>query len=118
LIGTKSNRAAIGARVTVHTSKLAQIDEVRGGGSYASSNDLRLHFGLGDDAVMKKVEIQWPSGLKEVLLNVAGDAIYEVVEGEGIKSTATLPPPDSTVRGLASPQRRARPTKPESVSSP
>lgn len=94
LIGTRSNRAAIGTRVTVHTSKLTQIDEVRGGGSYASSNDLRLHFGLGADSVMKKVEIQWPSGLKEELQNVSGDAIHEIVEGQGIKNTIPLPPPD------------------------
>ena len=47
LMGTKSNRAAIGARVTVRAGKLVQIGEVRGGGSYLSQNDLRVHFGLG-----------------------------------------------------------------------
>jgi hypothetical protein len=94
LIGTRSNRAAIGARVTVVTSNMTQIDEVRGGGSYASSNDLRLHFGLGDDSVMKQVEIRWPSGLKEELHNLSGDAIYEIVEGQGIKNTIPLPAPN------------------------
>lgn len=84
LVGTKSNREAIGARMTVTTSKMTQIDEVRGGGSYLSSNDPRLHFGLGQDAEMKKVEIQWPSGQKDVLENVPGDAIYTIVEGKGI----------------------------------
>ncbi len=94
LIGGKSNRAAIGARVTVHTSGMTQIDEVRGGGSYLSSNDQRLHFGLGSDAAMKKVEISWPSGLREELKNVAGDAIYTIVEGKGITNTIKLPPPE------------------------
>ena len=92
MIGTRSNRAAIGARVTVVTSKMTQIDEVRGGGSYASSNDLRLHFGLGDDSVMKQVEIRWPSGRIETLRNVPADFIYTVVEGSGIQSKLALPP--------------------------
>lgn len=91
LIGTKSNRAAIGARVTVRTPKMAQIDEVRGGGSYLSTNDTRLHFGLGNDAVMTMVEVQWPSGLKQEFLDVPGDAIYDIVEGQEIKRTLTLP---------------------------
>ncbi len=88
LIGTKSNRDAIGTRVTVFTSTMTQIDEVRGGGSYLSSNDQRLHFGLGTDVMMKRVEIQWPSGRKEELKNIPADAMYTIIEGRGI--TATL----------------------------
>jgi enediyne biosynthesis protein E4 len=94
LIGTKSNRGAIGTRVSVYTSKMVQIDEVHGGGSYLSSNDQRLHFGLGSDARMKKVNIEWPSGLKQELKNVDGDAIYTVVEGKGITATIKLSPPE------------------------
>ena len=93
LVGTKSNRAAIGARVTVYTAKMTQIDEVRGGGGYLSSNDQRLHFGLGSEATMKRIEIQWPSGLKEELKDMAGDAIYTIVEGKGISNTVKLPAP-------------------------
>jgi hypothetical protein len=93
LIGTKSNRAAIGARVTVYTPKMTQIDEVHAGGGYNSSNDTRLHFGLGHDAVMTRVKIQWPSGLTQEFRNVAADAIYEIVEGQPIKKTLALPPP-------------------------
>ena len=99
LIATRGNRAAIGARVIAHTSAMKEIDEVRGGGSYASSNDLRLHFGLGADAIMKKVEIWWPSGQKEELQNVPGDAIYEIVEGKGIRKTIKLAPPSSAKEG-------------------
>jgi enediyne biosynthesis protein E4 len=90
LVGTKSNKAAIGARVTVTTSTMTQIDEVRGGSGYLSSNDQRLHFGLGNETVMKKVQIQWPSGRVEELKSVAADAIYTLVEGKGIQETIKL----------------------------
>jgi hypothetical protein len=93
LIGTKSNRGAVGARVTVYTSSMTQIDEVRGGGSYNSTNDTRLHFGLGRDAMMSRVKVQWPSGLEQEFRNVTGDAIYEIVEGQTMKKALTLPPP-------------------------
>ena len=93
LVGTRSNRAAIGARVTVTTATMKQMDEVRGGGSYLSSNDQRLHFGLGSDKLIQKIEIQWPSGLKESIANVAADAIYTIVEGKGIQATIKLSAP-------------------------
>jgi hypothetical protein len=93
LIGTKSNRAAIGARVTIRTAGVKQFSEVRGGGSYLSQNDLRLHFGLGTAKKMESVEIRWPSGKIETLENIAADAIYTIVEGSGIRATTPLPPP-------------------------
>jgi len=93
LVGSKSNRAAIGARVTVYTSGMTQIDEVHGGGSYNSTNDTRLHFGLGREAEMSKVKVQWPSGLQQEFRNVAADTIYEIVEGQGMNKTLALPPP-------------------------
>lgn len=98
LVGRKSNRAAIGARVTVVTGVLVQTDEVRGGGSYLSSNDQRLHFGLGTEPMMKQVTIEWPSGLVEKLANVPADRIYTVVEGEGITQAVQLNPPDGAGR--------------------
>jgi enediyne biosynthesis protein E4 len=98
LIGTTSNRAAVGARVTVSTPGMTQIDEVRGGGSYNSTNDTRLHFGLGQNAVMNEVKVQWPSGLEQEFRNVAGDATYEIVEGQAIKKTLSLPLPGSRLR--------------------
>jgi hypothetical protein len=91
LVGTKSNRAAIGARVTIHTGTMTQFDEVRGGGSYLSQNDLRLHFGLGAAAKIDVVEVRWPTGQVEILKDVAADKIYTITEGQGIKPTATLP---------------------------
>jgi hypothetical protein len=91
LIGTKSNRLAIGARVRVTTSKMTQIDEVRGGGSYNSTNDTRLHFGLGREATINKLEVLWPSGLRQEFSEIQADAIYEIKEGEPIRKTTQLP---------------------------
>jgi len=91
LVGTKSNRAAIGARITVRAGKLVQLSEVKGGSSYLSQNDLRQHFGLGQHAKIDSVEIRWPSGRVESLANVAPDAIYTVVEGQGIRGSLPLP---------------------------
>jgi hypothetical protein len=91
LVGTKSNHAAIGARVTVHTGTMAQFDEVRGGGSYLSQNDLRLHFGLGAAAKIDLVEVRWPTGKLETFKDVAADKIYAITEGQGIKPIASLP---------------------------
>jgi hypothetical protein len=92
LIGSKSNREAVGARVAVTTAKMKQVDEVRAGGSYLSTNDSRLHFGLGPDALMKEIDIEWPSGQKEKLTNVAADAIYVIEEGKGITQSTKLHP--------------------------
>jgi enediyne biosynthesis protein E4 len=96
LVGTKSNRSAIGARVAVTTAAMMQIDEVRAGGSYNSCNDSRLHFGLGSEAKISKMEVRWPSGAMQEFHDVAADAIYEVKEGQELRKVAALPLP----RGL------------------
>jgi hypothetical protein len=80
LIGTKSNRSGIGARVTVSSGGHLQYSEVRSGGSYLSQNDLRLHFGLGDAKVVDTIEIVWPSGAKQVLKSQAVDRVLVVTE--------------------------------------
>jgi enediyne biosynthesis protein E4 len=90
LVGTKSNRAAIGARVTIRAGEITQFDEVRGGGSYLSQNDLRLHFGLGSAARIDSVVVRWPTGKTESLKNIAADKIYTIVEGEGIQKFAAF----------------------------
>jgi enediyne biosynthesis protein E4 len=92
LVGMKSNKAAIGARVTVKAGTLVQFSEVRGGASYLSQNDLRLHFGLGSNDKMTEVNIRWPNGETEVLRDVPADFIYTVVEGTGIQRKVVLPP--------------------------
>jgi enediyne biosynthesis protein E4 len=92
MIGTKSNKAAIGARVTVKTDKLTQFNEVRGGSSYLSQNDLRLHFGFGQEDRMNDVEVRWPNGNTETLHALPADYLYTIVEGEGIRQKTALPP--------------------------
>jgi hypothetical protein len=99
LIGTKSNRAAIGARATIRAAGVKQFSEVRGGASYLSQNDLRLHFGLGTAKKMESVEIRWPSGKVETLENLAADAIYTIVEGAGIRESKALPPAGGATNG-------------------
>ena len=85
LVGTKSNKAAIGARVTVTSGGMVQFSEVRSGTSYLSQNDLRLHFGLGKEATVSTVEVAWPSGKKEVYKDLAADFIYTIVEDSGVQ---------------------------------
>jgi hypothetical protein len=93
LVGVRSNRAAIGARVAVRAGGLVQVGEVRGGGSYLSQNDLRLHFGIGTAGSMDSVHIRWPNGSVEEIKNVGADKIYTIVEGQGIKSSDELTRP-------------------------
>ena len=83
LIGTRSNRSAIGARVRLFSSDGMQLQEVRGGGSYFSQNDLRVHFGLGRSAAMERLEIRWPNGLEEQWTTLEVDRILTLTEGTG-----------------------------------
>jgi hypothetical protein len=84
LTGSKSNRLALNARVTLVAGGVTQTDEVHSGGSYLSQNDLRIHFGLGSATKIDKVEIHWPSGQTESLTNLAADHYYSVLEGQGV----------------------------------
>ena len=86
LQGTKSNRSAIGTRVTLIARKLRQTDEVRSGDSYVSQSDFRLHFGLGAEIKADEIEIRWPGGAVERLHNVAAGQCIRVREGAGIVS--------------------------------
>ena len=84
LMGTKSNRDAIGARVTLRVQGRQQVQEVRSGGGYISQNDFRLHFGLGHATSVNELEIRWPSGLVEKLRNLPANKIAVVKEGLGV----------------------------------
>jgi len=86
LIGVKSNRSAIGARVTVRYGDKLQAQEVLSQSSYLSVNDSRLHFGLGLITKLD-IEIRWPLGRVEKLARVAADQIIYVTEGAGITRT-------------------------------
>jgi len=83
LVGTKSNRSAIGARVTARYGSRIQVQEVTSQASFYSANDRRLHFGLGT-AETADIEIQWPSGAKEMLAKVPSNRLVTIREGGGI----------------------------------
>jgi enediyne biosynthesis protein E4 len=83
LVGTRSNRSAIGARVVVRYGKKTQAQEVLSQSSFYSTNDSRLHFGLGPEKTAD-ISIRWPSGQHEDLKGVAADQLIVVKEGSGI----------------------------------
>ncbi len=82
LVGTRSNRDAIGARVTVSADGARQIHEVDGGNGYAAQSSKVVHFGLGAATHVDRVEIRWPSGTVEAV-HPAIDALTTVREGGG-----------------------------------
>ena len=86
LIGTKSNRSAIGASVTITVGNRRQRQDVISQSSFYSQNDLRLHFGLGPANRADLIDISWPSGLKETYKNLKSNQILKIIEG----STATI----------------------------
>ena len=91
LHGTKSNRSALGARVVVRDGSKTQVLEVMSQSSYVSSNDPRLHFGLGSTTSVD-IEVRWPLGLTEVHKNVAVDQLITLHEGQAEMKTEKLIP--------------------------
>jgi enediyne biosynthesis protein E4 len=81
LEGTRSNRDAVGARVTIAAGGRRRISERIGGGTYQSANDPRLHFGLGESRQVESVEVRWPSGTVDRHGSLAGDREYRLREG-------------------------------------
>jgi hypothetical protein len=84
LVGTKSNRDAIGARVTVRAGAQLQAREVASQSSYYSSNDPRLHFGLGAARKADQIDIRWPNGQTETLKDVPANRFITIKEGVGV----------------------------------
>jgi len=91
LHGTKSNRSAIGARVTIHSGRKLQVQEVMSQSSYVSANDPRLHFGLGSAASVD-LEVRWPLGSVEVHRNVPCDRLITLQEGSSSPKVDKLIP--------------------------
>jgi hypothetical protein len=83
LVGVRSNRSAIGARVTVRYGKKQQVQEVSAQSSFYSVNDRRLHFGLGPETIAH-LSIRWPNGAVETIPNVAANQLVVVRESSGI----------------------------------
>jgi enediyne biosynthesis protein E4 len=83
LMGTRSNRSAIGSRVRCVAGGVSQLQEVHGGGSYFSQNDLRVHFGLGAATRVDRLEVRWPNGLEEEWNGLGVDRFVALKEGSG-----------------------------------
>lgn len=80
LVGTQSNRDAIGVRVTLTVGGRTQMQEVRSGGGYNSQSDFRLHFGLAKATVVELLEIRWPNGALQRLQRVEANRVLTVTE--------------------------------------
>ena len=80
----------IGARIRLTTGNgLVEYNHVTTSGGYASSSDPRVHFGLGDAASAREIEIRWPSGIRQLLRDVQADRIVAVTEPRGVSATYT-----------------------------
>jgi hypothetical protein len=86
LIGRRTNRAAIGSRATLWTGQHRQIAEVQSGESFCSQNDLRLHFGLGTNKKVDRLDIGWLGGGQESYRDLGVNCLATIVEGEGVQS--------------------------------
>jgi hypothetical protein len=84
--GPKSPRDAVGATVYLTAGGIRQRGDVLSGGSYLSSNDMRVHFGLGDATGIDSIEVHWPDGERETVKLTTLDRIYTITEGKGITS--------------------------------
>src|SRR5262249_21376389 len=82
LIGTRSNRDAVGARISVTAAGHRQLRQVTCGSAYLSNQTLIQHFGLGPTREVDSIEVQWPSGATTVLQHVAADQRVRITEGE------------------------------------
>jgi hypothetical protein len=80
LIGHKSNRDAIGAEIKLVMPQSVQFATVTTAGSYLSSSDKRVHFGLSSHSTAIRIEIRWPSGIHQILQNVNSDQVLRVDE--------------------------------------
>jgi len=81
LVGTRSNRSAIGAEVTIHCGESSQTRVIDGGSGFSSQNDRRAHFGLGACSRVERAVIRWPSGGEQVVENLQVDALTVIEEG-------------------------------------
>ena len=80
LVGTESNKDAIGARVTVQTKDIKQTKFINTAGSYLASNDKRVVFGLNNYSSLDKVTIYWPSGVIDTFINIKANQYYQILE--------------------------------------
>ncbi len=92
LIGVKSSRDAVGTIIRVETALGQQIRQVKAGGSFASTSDSRVFFGLGNADHVLRLEIRWPSGLTQVFNDVAADHLLRIIEDDPLLDPVHGPP--------------------------
>jgi len=80
LVGTKDNRDGLGTRVKITTAEGVQYNQATTAVGYNSSSDKRVHFGLGKAATIDRIDLSWPTGVKQSLVNVKADQVLTVVE--------------------------------------
>lgn len=90
VVGTTSNRSAIGSRLTLTSGNRRQVREVQSGSSYLSQNDLRAHFGLGAAGHAERLEIRWPDGSTEVVEQLPANHLVTVRQGAGVVGRTPL----------------------------
>jgi hypothetical protein len=90
LVGARSNRDGIGARVTVTAGGRTQVREVKSGSSYLGQNDIRAHFGLGDAARVDRVQVRWPAGTTETIEAPLVNHALTIAEGRGVTASAAF----------------------------
>ena len=86
VVGTRSNRDGLGARLTITAGGRTQVREIKSGSSYLGQNDLRAHVGLGEATRVDRIDVRWPAGQTESIRDVAANQIVTVTEGKGITS--------------------------------
>jgi enediyne biosynthesis protein E4 len=84
LVGTKSNRDGLGAKLKLTAGGFVSFDQAKGGMSYCSAQDSRIYFGLGPKTKVDSLEIAWPSGIVDTIPNLTVDQIVTVQEGRGL----------------------------------
>ena len=98
LVGTRSNRDALGARIRVKAGGISQTREIAAGGSYMSQSDLRAHFGLGPSTLVDRVEVTWPTGIRQEFHSVKADQFYVIEEGKPAIRTQAIARPHAGKR--------------------
>ena len=116
LIGSASNRDAIGARVTVETDRLRRTKYIRSGSGFLSQHSREVHFGLGASQQIRTLTVEWPSGQRQVFTDVPVNRRLRLVEGETIQANAFEEPSDGGGGALRPAQPAAdRPPLPEAT---
>jgi hypothetical protein len=84
IVGSRSNRDGLGARISVAAGGRTQVREVKSGSSYLGQNDLRAHVGLGEATRVERIDVRWPAGGTDTIRDVPANQIVTIAEGQGI----------------------------------